>query len=51
MHSSNPAILAVDDKADSLQRLADTLQKEGYEVRTANSRKLAFASVVSHAPA
>jgi CheY-like chemotaxis protein len=49
MNPQRPVILAADDEADSPQLLADILQKVGYEVRAANSSKLALASVVSHA--
>jgi DNA-binding NtrC family response regulator len=50
MNDSRPIILVVDDEADSLKLLTDILCAEGYEVRAANSGKLALASAAAHTP-
>ncbi len=50
MNDVRPVILVVDDEADSLKLLTDILCAEGYEVRAANSGKLALASAAAHTP-
>jgi DNA-binding NtrC family response regulator len=50
MNDVRPVILVVDDEADSLKLLTDILGAQGYEVRAANSGKLALASAAAHRP-
>ncbi len=50
MNDVRPVILVVDDEADSLKLLTDILDAQGYEVRAANSGKLALASAAAHRP-
>lgn len=50
MNIAKPVILVVDDEADSLQLLTDILCAEGYEVRAADSGKLALASTAALTP-
>jgi PAS domain S-box-containing protein len=50
MNHARPVILVVDDEADSLKLLTDILSAEGYDVRAANSGKLALASAGAHTP-
>jgi DNA-binding NtrC family response regulator len=50
MNDVRPVILVVDDEADSLKLLTDLLCTQGYEVRAANSGKLALASAAAHTP-
>lgn len=50
MEVPTPVILVADDDADSLQLLTEILRAEGYEVRAANSGKLALASAAAHVP-
>jgi PAS domain S-box-containing protein len=50
MNDVRSVILVVDDEADSLKLLTDILGAQGYEVRAANSGKLALASAATHTP-
>src|SRR5271154_5599797 len=44
------SILVVDDDSESLSLLTSVLTSEGYQVRSANSGKLALASVTAWVP-
>ncbi len=48
--TDNPSILIVDDEADSRSLLMGILVSEGYRVRTADSGRLALASVATWLP-
>ncbi len=48
--TDNPSILVVDDEADSRSLLTGILASEGYQVRTADSGRLALASVDAWLP-
>ena len=48
--TDNPSILVVDDEADSRSLLTGILVSEGYHVRTADSGRLALASVDAWLP-
>ncbi len=48
--TDNPSILVVDDEADSRSLLTGILMSEGYHVRTADSGRLALASVDAWLP-
>ena len=50
MTTDTSSILAVDDEADSLSVLASILAAEGYQVRTADSGRLALKSVAAWLP-
>jgi DNA-binding NtrC family response regulator len=50
MNEVRPVILVVDDEADSLKLLREILCSQGYEVRAANSGRLALASAAAHTP-
>jgi len=50
MNDVRSVILIVDDEADSLKLLTDILCAQGYEVRAANSGRLALASAATHTP-
>ncbi|WP_423787659.1 response regulator, partial [Klebsiella pneumoniae] len=47
---ANRSILVVDDDSASLALLTDMLREEGYEVRPANSARLALASIAAWPP-
>lgn len=48
--SPHATILAVDDTSESLALLADTLVREGYQVRAADSGELALAAAAAQPP-
>jgi PAS domain S-box-containing protein len=48
--TDHPSILVVDDEADSLSLLTGVLASEGYEVRAADSGRLALASADARPP-
>jgi PAS domain S-box-containing protein len=48
--SDSHSILVVDDEPESLARLSGVLAAEGYQVRSANSGKLALASIAAWVP-
>ena len=50
MNTTKPVILVAGDEADSLELLSDLLRAEGYEVRAADSGRLALASAAAHTP-
>lgn len=50
MSGHKGTILVVDDESDSLRLLTDILKEEGYQVRPANSGRLALASINIEAP-
>jgi DNA-binding NtrC family response regulator len=50
MKDIRSVVLVVDDEPESLTLLTDIIGAEGYEVRAANSGKLALASVATHKP-
>jgi len=48
--TDSPIILVIDDESESLALLSGTLLAEGYQVRAANSGRLALASLETALP-
>jgi len=48
--TASPSILVVDDESESLAKLTGILEAEGYHVRSADSGKLALASIAAWQP-